>query len=76
MPPVLLHPVGGTLMLSSEPRGATVTVDGKKIDKVTPAQIPLALGTYSITVEKDGQSATQRVEITNGLNYCKIMLGQ
>jgi len=63
-------------MLTSEPRGATVTVDGKKIDQVTPAQIALAPGTYSITVEKDGQSATERVEIKTGMIARKIVLGR
>ena len=76
MPPVMLRAAGGTLMLSTVPAGATVTVDGKKIDMVTPAQIPLGLGTYSITVEKDGQHATERVEIKNGINYRKITMGQ
>jgi len=76
MPPVMMRAAGGTLMLSTVPAGATVTVDGKKIDMVTPAQIPLGLGTYSITVEKDGQHATERVEIKNGINYRKIMMGQ
>jgi serine/threonine protein kinase len=76
LPPVLLRPVGGTLMLSSVPPGAAVTVDGKKIDQVTPAQISLALGTYSVTVEKDGLSATERVEIKNGINYRKIAMSK
>jgi hypothetical protein len=76
MPPVLLRPAGGTLMLTTEPPGATVTVDGRKIEKVTPTQISLALGSYSVTVEKDGHRATERVEIKNGINYRKILMGQ
>jgi hypothetical protein len=76
MPPVMLRPAGGTLMLSSEPPGAAVIVDGKKIDMVTPAQIPLALGSYSIMVEKDGRHATERVEIKSGINYRRITMGQ
>ena len=76
MPPVILQPAGGTLMLSSVPTGASVLVDGKKIDMVTPAQIPLALGSYSVTIEKDGHTATERIEIKNGINYRRITVGQ
>ena len=76
MPPVLLRAIGGTLMLTSEPRGASITVDGRKIAMVTPAQIPLAPGTYTITIEKDGLHATERVEIKAGINYSKVTLGQ
>jgi serine/threonine protein kinase len=76
MPPVVLRPVGGTLMLSSVPAGATVAVDGKKVDMLTPATIPLALGSHSITVEKDGRSTTERVDITSGINYRRMTVGQ
>jgi hypothetical protein len=63
-------------MLSSVPSGASVSVDGKKIDMVTPAQIPLTAGTYSVTVEKDGKRSTEKVEITNGINFRRINVGQ
>ena len=76
MVPVLLRAAGGTLMLSSTPPGASVTVDGKRIEAVTPAQIPLALGTYTVMVEKDGLHATERIEIKSGINYRKLTLGQ
>jgi hypothetical protein len=74
--PVVLRAAGGTLMLTSEPKGAAVSVNGKRIDMVTPAQIPLALGTYTIAIEKDGRQASETVEIRNGINYRKITLGQ
>jgi hypothetical protein len=76
LPPVMLRAAGGTLMLSSVPAGAVVTVDGRKTELLTPAQIPLAPGTYSITVEKDGQRVTERVEIKSGINYRRITMGQ
>jgi serine/threonine-protein kinase len=76
IPPVMLRTAGGTLMLSSIPTGASVSVDGKKIDMVTPAQIPLALGTYSITIEKDGKTATEKVDIRGGINFRRISVGQ
>ena len=74
--PVVLRAAGGTLMLTSDPIGAAVSVNGKRIDMVTPAQIPLPTGTYTIAVEKDGRLATEKVEIRNGINYRKILLGQ
>jgi hypothetical protein len=74
--PVALRPVGGTLMLTSEPKGAAISVNGKRIDQVTPAQIPLALGVYSIMVEKDGRQATEQVEIKDRMTTRKLILGQ
>jgi hypothetical protein len=72
--PLILRAAGGTLMLNSDPKGASVLINGKRIDMVTPAQIPLAPGTYQVTVEKDGRQSTAQVEIHNGINYSKIPL--
>jgi hypothetical protein len=74
--PVVLSPVGGTLWLTSDPAGAAISVNGKRIDQVTPAQIPLGLGVYSIMIEKGGRQATEKVEIKNGITTRKIILGQ
>ncbi|MCU1239127.1 MAG: serine/threonine protein kinase [Candidatus Solibacter sp.] len=76
MAPVILRAAGGTLMLTSDPVGAVVLVNGKRIDMVTPAQIPLAPGTYVIGVEKDGRQVTENIEIRNGINYRKLLLGR
>ena len=76
MAPVILKAASGTLWLTSDPVGATVLVNGKRIDMVTPAQIPLAPGTYTVEVTKDGHTAIATVEIHNGINYWKIPLGQ
>ena len=77
LPPVVLRAPGGTLMLTSVPAGASITVNGRKRPEVTPAQITLEPGTYNITVEKDGKQNTQMVDVRNGkLNYLKIVLGQ
>jgi serine/threonine protein kinase len=76
LPPVVLRASGGTLMLTSDPAGATVLVNGRPIPQVTPVQIPLSLGTYTVTVEKDGRQVTEKVEVRNGINYRKILLGQ
>ena len=64
-------------MLTSDPLGATILVNGKKIAQMTPAQLPLTPGTYNITIEKDGRQSSRPVEIRNGeLSYLKILLGQ
>ena len=76
MPPVLLRAIGGTLMLTSEPRGASITIDGRRIPEVTPAQISLTPGTYTIAIEKDGLHASERIEIKSGINYSKVTLRQ
>jgi serine/threonine protein kinase len=75
-PAVVMRAVEGTLMLSSDPPGAAVLVNGKRQAQVTPAQIQLAPGSYSVTVEwKDGKQATRTVQIKDGINFQKFMLG-
>jgi predicted Ser/Thr protein kinase len=75
LPPVVLRAPSGTLMLTTAPDGATVSVDGKRIPQTTPAQIPLSPGNYRVTVEKDGKQATSPVEIRNGaISYLRITL--
>ena len=77
LPAVILRAPSGTLMVSSDPAGAAVLVNGRRLAQTTPAQIPLAPGTYSITVEKDGRQSTSNVEIRNGeIRTLKILLGQ
>jgi hypothetical protein len=73
IPAIVLRAQGGTLWLTSTPSGAAVLVDGKRTSHVTPAQVPLAPGTYKITVEKDGKQATQTVEVRSGISYLKIL---
>ena len=74
--PVQLRLASGTLMLSSVPPGASISVNGRRIDLLTPAQLTLSLGVYSITIEKGGLQATEKVEITSGITTRRIILGQ
>jgi serine/threonine-protein kinase len=75
MLPVILQPLGGTLLLASVPEGAAISVNGRPIPQVTPAQIPLSPGTYTIAVEKDGKQASASVEIRNGaITHQRIVL--
>ncbi len=73
---MILRAAMGTLMLSSDPKGASVMVNGKRIDMLTPAEIPLAPGTYQIAIEKDGHYAAADIEVHNGINYSKLTLGK
>ncbi|HEY2017065.1 MAG TPA: serine/threonine-protein kinase [Bryobacteraceae bacterium] len=76
MPAIVLRAMGGTLMLSSVPPGAAVVVDGKRMPQITPAQIPLTIGTHKVTVEKDGKEGTQTVEIKTGITLIRIPIDQ
>ena len=75
LPLVTLRAPSGTLLLTTVPEGATVSVNGRRLPQVTPAQIPLEPGDYKITVEKNGKSATSQVEIRNGaISYLRVTL--
>jgi hypothetical protein len=76
LPSIMLQAAGGTLMLSSDPTGAAISINGKRIEKQTPAQISLGLGVYSVTVEKGGRQTTEKIEITSGIIQRKLILGQ
>jgi len=77
LPAVVLRAVQGTLMLSSDPPGAAIQINGKAYAQPTPARITLPPGNYTITVAwKDGKAATRTVEIRNGINYQKFLVGQ
>jgi hypothetical protein len=49
-------------------------VNGKKLSQTTPAQINLAPGNYTVTVEKDGKQVTRPVDVHNGISYLKLQL--
>jgi hypothetical protein len=75
MAPVTLRASGGTLMLSSSPDHATVSVNGRRIDQQTPVSLTLAPGSYQITVEKDGRQTTDTVVVRDGLTtYRRVLL--
>ena len=74
VPPVTLRKPSGTLMLTTNPPGANIRVNGQLVPQVTPAQIILPPGSYSITVEKGGKTQTQKVDITQSPTYLRIPL--
>jgi hypothetical protein len=54
VPPIALRQPISTLMVSTNPRGASVRINGLLIPQTTPAVIPLKPGVYSVIVEKNG----------------------
>ena len=76
LPPFTLRKPNGTLMVTTIPPGASVRVNGKLVPEITPAQINLPPGTYTITVEKAGRTQTQRVELGESPHYMRIPLEQ
>ena len=75
IPLISLRKAAGTLMITSDPPGATITINNKVQSQMTPATINLPPGTYTVKVEKDGKSQTDRVEIRNGnTNLVRIPL--
>jgi serine/threonine-protein kinase len=76
LPPMILRAPYGTLMLSSVPEGATITVDGKRIPQVTNTQLQLPQGTHRITVEKNGRQGSSTVDIHNDeIRGLRLILG-
>jgi serine/threonine protein kinase len=75
--PIMMRSLAGTLMLTTVPPGANILVNGKRLPQTTPAQIALAPGPYTITVEKDGKQFSKDVDIRDGaINYLRIPLDQ
>ncbi len=75
--PMILRAPYGTLMLSSVPEGAAVTVNGKRIPQVTNTQLQLPPGNYKITLEKDGRQGSGTVDVHNDeIRTLRIILGE
>jgi hypothetical protein len=63
---VSMRPLVGTLMLSTTPAGAKITVDGQPVEGETPKALKLPPGSHVIAVAKDGAgTAQQTVEVTD-----------
>jgi len=74
IPAIALRAPTGALMVSSEPAGAKISVDGNPIAQVTPAQLSLPPGKHTVTVEKDGRQSTQTVEVGAVIGTVKFIL--
>jgi serine/threonine-protein kinase len=76
VPQVTLEQPHGTLFVTSEPSGASIRVNGEPTSKLTPATLTLAPGSYSITLEKDGYSNTERIQVRDSLSRLDMQLRQ
>ncbi len=76
VPQITLRQPMGTLMLSSSPAGASIRINGSPIPQVTPAVLSLKPGPYSVTVEKDGLSKTEHVDLGDNLIHLSVSIGQ
>jgi hypothetical protein len=76
IPVINLRQPGGTLLVSSDPPGAAVRINGQLQSQETPASIQLRPGTYTVTVERAGRSQSQRVEIQDSPVLLRVPLGQ
>ena len=74
VPQITLRQPEGTLFLKTTPPGAAIRVDGQMVSQVTPARLTLTPGTYSITVEKNGVSKTERVSVGDSIVLRSIPL--
>jgi serine/threonine-protein kinase len=76
VPLISLREVSGTLMITTVPPGASVRINGQLVQQVTPAAITLRPGVYSVTVEKNGKSQTEKVEVQQSPVFLQIPLGK
>ena len=71
-----LTPIRGTLMLSTDPEGARIRINGTQLDQLTPTSLTLKPGVFAVTVEKAGISKTENVAIGDGISHRKIPLAR
>jgi serine/threonine protein kinase len=76
VPVIVLRPRTGTLMLTSSPPGATIRINGDLIPRLTPAEIPLKPGSYTVTVEIEGATRTERIDLRESPFYLKIPINR
>lgn len=59
-----IRQVPGTLVVTTTPEGASVTIDGQTWDGETPLEVPIAPGEHLVTVNVEGYApAFQEVEV-------------
>ena len=66
LPVLTMSQALGTLMLQSDPPGATITIDDKRWPNVTPAPVSLAPGKYRLGLEKGNLKASRTIDIRDG----------
>jgi serine/threonine protein kinase len=76
VPLITLRQPGGTLLVSSDPPGASVVINGQMQTQKTPASINLKAGDYMVTVERGGRTQSQHVEIHDSPVLLRFPIGQ
>jgi len=75
LPVLTMDQSTGTLMLQTDPPGATITIDDKRWADVTPTPVHLPPGKYKLTLEKGNLKASRNIEIRDGeLSTLKVPL--
>jgi tRNA A-37 threonylcarbamoyl transferase component Bud32 len=75
VPPISLRQPTQTLMVSSDPPGATVRVNGQLMPKLTPAVFSFRPGLYTVVVERNGNSTTRQVTLGDDLVHLRFTFG-
>ena len=66
VPLITLRSTNGMLMLTSDPEGASVSIDGKPTYQFTPLRITLPPGPHEVSIEKNGLRTSDTVDIESG----------
>jgi serine/threonine-protein kinase len=66
LPVLMMNQSLGTLMLQTDPPGATITIDDKRLPNVTPAPVHLPPGKYRLGLEKGNLKASRTIDIRDG----------
>jgi serine/threonine protein kinase len=66
MPLVSMRAANGVLMLTSDPSGLSVIVDGRSTGYQTPVRMTLPAGPHNVTVDRSGTQASGAIQIRNG----------
>lgn len=57
----------GAIQVRTRPKGVTITVDGRTLQKLTPFKFPIRPGSHQITLQKDGFETVMRsVQVVQG----------
>ena len=67
-----------TALITSDPTGADIYIDGRKTGRRTNAKVPLPRGTYQIKVVKEGVGEAEQVMVVDKdqIPYAKFVLNQ
>src|SRR5262249_17446940 len=74
LPAITLRQRTAPLMISTQPEGANILINGQLQQQQTPPSITLLPGTYVVTLEKDGRVETQKVEMLDQMVFLRIPL--